>query len=138
MNMENMMDEYSTNNKNKTDLNCYENDSTYSLIYDLTNEINYYKSQKEYLTRVMQKLLQQNVNLWNKMCFLNDRINFINITHSNTTNFIIFNAYLIKNLILNDMNIYDKNVEKIQMMKVHYERATETICYCNNILMKLQ
>jgi hypothetical protein len=59
---------------------------------------------------VNMKLLQ-NISFLNKICY------FVNITHSNTTNFIMRNYKQLKHLLDYYVILYNKNLNKINLMK---------------------
>lgn len=72
--------------------------------------------------------LLQNIRFLNKICC------FVNIKHSNTTNFIMRNYRQIKQLLDNYVDIYNKNLNKINLMKQKINNINLNILYVNRCI----
>jgi hypothetical protein len=76
-----------------------------------------YIEDKKKLEKYLYDIELVNINLLIKIRFLNKRYCFVNITHNNTTNFIMKNYIQIKKMLDNYVVIYNKNLYKINLTK---------------------
>jgi hypothetical protein len=70
--------------------------------------------------------LLQNIRFLNKICY------FVNIKHSNTTNFIMRNYKQLKHLLDYYVILYNKNLNKINLMKEKINNINLNMLYIEN------
>ncbi len=78
--------------------------------------INEYIEEKKYLEKQIYEIEVNNINLLNNIYFFNKRCNYINITHSNTINFIIAHYRELKHILDKLIYIYNKNIYNINLL----------------------
>jgi hypothetical protein len=76
-----------------------------------------YIEDKKKLEKYLYDIELVNIKLLKKIRFLNKICCFVNITHNNTTNFIMKNYIQIKKMLDNYVVIYNKNLYKINLTK---------------------
>lgn len=79
-------------------------------IYEYTNERNYME-QCLYNIQYINQTLSQKINYLQKRCDL------INITHSNTMNFILANYIKLKKLLDNYITVYNNNLDNMLILR---------------------
>lgn len=86
-------------------------------ISDLKQLIEDYTKEKKHFESEIFQLESDNIRLLQNIFFFDRRCYFINITHSNTINFIIANYSQLKNILDKLILIYNKNLDYINFKK---------------------
>jgi len=122
--------------------NCVKIRGSYSTVlnwnifdfYDTNNNISYkdelinkYVKEKKYFEKQIHDIKIYNINILNNIYFFNKRCNFINITHSNTINFIINHYKEIQYILDKLIYIYDKNIYNINLLNEKIYELNMTI-----------
>lgn len=91
-----------------------------------------YIEDKKNLEKYLYNIELINIQLLKKILFLNKICYFVNITHSNTINFIMKNNKNLKYLLDNYMFYYNKNLNKINLTKKKIDIINSNILYIEN------
>jgi hypothetical protein len=94
---------------------------------DLNQLIEGHIEEQTYFKKQIHKFELINIKLLQNIIFLDKRCNFVNITHSNTINFIIQNYRQLKHTLDNLIFIYNNNLDYINLLKEKNNNITINI-----------
>jgi hypothetical protein len=103
-------------------------------IYTNNELIEAYIEEKRYLEKQIYDIEINNISVIHYIYFLDKRCNFVNITHSNTINFIIAHYRELKHLLDNAIYIYNKNLYNISLLN---EKIYDINITINNLKSKI-
>ena len=87
----------------------------------LTNMLNNYHEKKQYFEKQIYKLETENAKMLTHMKVLQKRYDLTDITHSNTTNFVLNNHKNIKHVLENLIAKYNNNLDYIDLIQEKIE-----------------
>lgn len=108
-------------------LNRQKFNSSNTIYKDKNKLIKTYIEKRTRLQKQIYTIEINNITLIRHMYFLEKRCNFVNITHSNTRNFIITHYGELKNLLDNTIYAYNKNLYNTSLLKEKINEINETI-----------
>jgi hypothetical protein len=126
---------------NKDKYNKYNNikmDDLYSFMNEMNEQLKFYIEKKKYLISCRAELQKKMVKIYVEMSSLYDKLNYINVTHSNTTNFIMANNNLLRIRLNSYIDIYNEYLTDINKIN-YFIRETELSIYeCDETLKKYE
>lgn len=90
-----------------------------------------YIDEKKNMEKYLNDIQLVNIDLLQNIYFFDKKCRFVNITHSNTNNFIMRNYIQLKQLINNYAFNYNKNINKIILTKEKINNINSDILYLN-------
>jgi hypothetical protein len=97
---------------------------------DLNQLLECHIEEEKYLKKQIYELEFINIKLLKNIIFLDKRCNFVNITHSNTINFILQNYRQLKHVLDNLVIMYNNNLNHINSTK---EKIFDINLYINKL-----
>lgn len=128
-------------NKDKYNKDNYINtkmDDLYSFMNEMNEQLKFYIEKKKYLTSCRAELQKKMVKISVEMSSLYDKIHYINITHSNTTNFIMANNQLLRIKLNSYIDRYNEYLIDINKINYFIGETELSIYECNETLKKYE